>query len=107
MAPWLPKPVPVPLPPVGTVPAGCSVPSDRRLYTTTLLGPAAFVMVYTAPTASSLPWFCEYAGGTSPDNATSARNRIAMCFFTFDAPCWDCTYGLEDKRRVRHASAPP
>src|SRR5439155_22230072 len=48
-APCEPSPAPVPVPPVGNVPCGSSVPSAERSNATTAFPVGEFVSVYTAP----------------------------------------------------------
>ena len=43
--PWLPKPLPAPLPPVATGSTGLRTPPAMRRYTITMLAAAAFDMV--------------------------------------------------------------
>src|SRR5947208_1833984 len=49
MAPCEPSPAPVPVPPVGNVPCGASVPSAERSNAITAFPAGEFVSVYTAP----------------------------------------------------------
>src|SRR3989449_7364626 len=52
-APCDPRPLPVPVPPVATVPATVSVPSAARAKTATAFPDVRFIRVYTAPGAPS------------------------------------------------------
>src|SRR6266702_7026691 len=52
-APCEPRPLPVPVPPVATVPAAVSVPSAARAKTATAFPDVKFIRVYTAPGAAS------------------------------------------------------